>query len=651
MISKFVMNGVAVLQAFRKAAVWSFGLAVFLTILFGNTISDASERPNFLWLLSEDNSKHYMKLFDEHGAETPQIEALAGHGLIFTNAFSNSPVCSVARTTLITGCYAPRIGTQFHRKAVLVPLPEGLRMFPAYLRDSGYYTTNKQKKDYNAVEGKEVWDESSAKASWRNRKAGQPFFHMQSFGTTHESSLHFPEANIKNKPTETDPASVFIAPYHPDTPTVRYTYARYHDRIRQMDGQIGNVVGQLEADGLLEDTFVFYFGDHGGVLPGSKGYIYERGIHVPLVVRVPEKWKHLVDAKYGSRIHGFVSFKDFGPTLLHLAGVNVPRAMDGLPFLGKGISMAEVNSRDETFGYADRFDEKYDLVRTLRKGKFKYMRSYQPFNFDGLRNNYRYKMCAYREWLDLYRAGKLNAVQRQFFERRDPEALYDLDADPHETKNLAGDPAHSAVIKDLRERLTALVKNLPDLSLYPESYLVDHAFENPVAFGQKHKDEISRLVDIADLSLVPFSRAESGMAAALDSKNPWERYWGLIACSSHGKSAQTFVEKAKSLAASDPENLIRVRAAEFLGLTGAADPRPAILDVLSKSTCGVEAALILNTVVLLRDGMPGYEFEIQKGDIASENPKSGRNRTEYVARRLEYLNERSSPRGGRSRRR
>ena len=164
-----------------------------------------ADRPNFVWLISEDNSKHYLKLFDEHGAKTPEIERLAMDGLIFDNAFSNNPVCSVARTTLITGCYGPRIGTQYHRRSVLVPMPHGLRMFPAYLRDAGYYTTNKFKKDYNAVEGGGVWDESSRKATWQNRKTGQPFFHKQSFVTSHENSLHFSAANMKSQKTEADP--------------------------------------------------------------------------------------------------------------------------------------------------------------------------------------------------------------------------------------------------------------------------------------------------------------------------------------------------------------------------------------------------------------------------------------------------------------
>ncbi len=597
----------------------------------------AADKPNFVWLLSEDNSKHYMKLFDPNGARTPHIETMAQHGLAFAHAFSNSPVCSVARSTLITGCYAPRIGTQFHRKAVTVPMPQGLRMFPAYLREAGYYTTNNKKKDYNAIEGKGVWDESSGKATWRNRKPGQPFFHMQSFGTTHESSLHFPAATMATKRTTTDPASVAVAPYHPNTPLFRYTYARYHDRIRQMDGQIGKIIAQLQEDGLLEDTFVFYFGDHGGVLPGSKGYIYERGIHVPLVVRVPEKWKDLVDAPYGTRVQGFVSFIDFGPTLLHLAGVTVPDGMDGRPYLGKGITLADVNKRDETFAYADRFDEKYDLVRTLRKGRYKYMRSYQPFNFDGLWNNYRYRMAAYRQWLELYRAGKLNAVQRQFFERRAPEALYDIESNPHETKNLAADPAYASVLAQIRTRFTTYVKGLPDLSLYPESYLADKAFTDPVAFGQANNEAIGRLIDIADLSLLPFAKAAAGIDAALASSDPWQRYWGLIVCSSHGKAAAPFVQKATALAASDPELLVRTRAAEFLGCIGAADPRPTIMEVLRTSTSGIEAALVMNTIVLLKDGPPGYTFTIDPGAIASETSPARRHETEYVRRRLQYL--------------
>jgi arylsulfatase A-like enzyme len=619
----------------KQFALFAAGALVLACLTLRPAVTcEAADKPNFVFLISEDNSKHFMKLFDETGPATPNIEKLAEHGLIFDRAFSNAPVCSVARSTLVTSCYAPRIGTQFHRKERIVAMPDGLRMFPAYLRDAGYYTTNNKKEDYNAIKTPDVWNESSGKADWHQRKPGQPFFHQQSsYNITHESKLHFPTKTMATS-TETNPASVYLAPIHPDTPTFRYTYARYHDLVQQMDRQIGEMVAQLAKEGLLEDTFIFYFGDHGGVLPGSKGYIWERGLHVPMVVRVPENWKHLIDAKLGTRVKGFVNFVDMGPTLLHLAGLDVPEGVDGRPFLGDGVSLVEVNSRDETFGHADRFDEKYDLIRTLRKGDLKYMRSYQPFNFDGLQNDYRYKMLAYEEWRDLYEAGKLNEVQSQFFESRPAESLYDLESDPEETKNLAGDPEYADTLAEMRKRLADRVKSLPDLSMFPESYLVDEGFDNPVAFGQAHKAEIAELVDVADLSLVPFPDAKPGIEKALESRNPWKRYWGLIVCSSHGKAATSFVAKAKELAAEESELLVRVRAAEFLGLIGAADPRPTITDALLKSESPVEANLILNTAVLLQDGKPGYHFDLPRGKIVGDRADG---KVRYVSARLDYL--------------
>ena len=600
-------------------------------LLHGLTMLQAGQ-PNFVWLISEDNSKHFLKLYDEMGASTPRIAELAQEGLLFENAFSNAPVCSVARTTLITGCYGPRIGTQFHRKAVTVPLPAGVKMFPAWLREAGYYTSNNRKKDYNAVEGEGVWDESSNKASWRSRKPGQPFFHMQSFGVTHESSLHFSEQVMLDQRTTTLPDSVQLAPYHPDSPTFRYTYARYHDKIKAMDQQIGALVDQLAEDGLLDETFIFYFGDHGGVLPGGKGYAKERGLHVPLVVRVPERFRSKIDFRIGSRVDGFVSFVDFGPTLLHLAGLETPDSIDGIPFLGRGVSQLSLSRRDEAFGYADRFDEKYDLVRVLRKGRFSYVRSYQPFNFDGLQNNYRYKMLAYEDWRERFEQGLLNPVQRQFFEPQAPEALYDIENDPHEIENLAMYPEWAPKLLEMRGRLQRKLKQLPDLSFFPESHLAAAAFAKPVEFGASHQDQIAKLIDVADLSLQAFSSARPAIENALKSDDPWIRYWGLIACSSHHGKASGVSGLVTSLADTDPNGLVRVRAAEFLALIGARNPTATIRDVLSKCRSGIEASLILNTVVLLQDGEPGYEFFPDDIKMDAEVAKYP-----YVQRRLEYL--------------
>ena len=204
-----------------------------LLLLAGGAV--AAKRPNFVFLVSEDNSIHYLKLYG-YGATTPNIEALAKDGLTFNHAFSNSPVCSVARSTLATSLLAPRAGFQYHRKSAMANLPKGYHPWSAMLRKAGYYAANNSKTDYNFVNNmKELWDESSRNASWRKRAEGQPFFYMQSMGQSHESSLHFSQQVYENEKTKHDPAKVKLAPYHPDTPLFRYTHARYLDRIQTID--------------------------------------------------------------------------------------------------------------------------------------------------------------------------------------------------------------------------------------------------------------------------------------------------------------------------------------------------------------------------------------------------------------------------------
>lgn len=484
-------------------------------------------------------------------------------------------------------------------------MPAGLRMFPAYLRDAGYYTSNNSKKDYAAVEGPGVWDESSRKASWRNRPdAKQPFFHMESHGQSHEGSLHFNKTVFENEKTQTDPATVKLAPYHPDTPTFRYTHARYLDRMMEIDKIVGATVAKLEQDGVLEDTFVFYFGDHGGVLPRGKGHIYESGLHVPLVVRVPENFKHLVDGENGTREKGFVSFVDFGPTVLNLVGVDVPQQVDGQAFLGKNVSQKALNARDESFGHADRFDEKYDLIRSLRKGRFQYIRNFQPHLPDGLNNNYRYKSLAYQEWRELFKAGKLKGATRHFYDTKPVESLFDCEADPHQVNDLAADPKYGDVLTDLRQRLRTRLESLPDLSLYPESLLVDHALDNAVAFGRQHKKEIGALLDIADLQLLPFGKAEPKLRRALRSKNAMTRFWAANVCTAFGKEAVTLADQVRPLL-KDNTMTVRIRAAEFLGSISTINPQPVLTDIVNTTENAVEAVEALNAVVWFRDFFDG----------------------------------------------
>ena len=615
----------------RTVPVWSAFFAAILAVAPSFVErADAADRPNVVWIVSEDNSHHYLRHFFKDGAPAPNIEAMAAHGITFDHAFSNAPVCSVARSTLATGCLGPRIGTQFHRKHTIATLPNGLRMFSEVLRDAGYYTSNNSKTDYNATPSKEAWDESSRSASWRKRKSpDQPFFHMESHGQSHESSLHFSQQVFENEKTVTDPASVKLADYFPDTEKFRYTHARYHDKMGVIDGIIGNTIAKLKEDGLLEDTFVFYFGDHGGVLPRGKGYIYESGLHVPLVVRVPSKWKHLVDRKNGSRAQGFVSFIDFGPTVLNLASVKVPEQMDGVPFLGEGISASEVEARDESFGYADRFDEKYEFIRSLRKGKYQYIRYFQPFLPDGLQNNYRYRMLAFTEWRELFNARKLSGPQLQFFQGKPVEQLFDVEADPHEVNNLADDPAHAKVLKNLRARLAAQLRALPDLSFYPESKLVG-IMNDPVGFGQQHKTEIAQMADIHDLALLPFSEAKAKLAAALKSENVWLRYSAAMTCSAIGKDAVSLAEEV-ALLINDEALVVRMRATEFLGLTNKINPQPMLAEIVSRTSNPVEAGEALNSIVYFRDcHQPTYPI-----DASTLKPKT---KGDIVTRRIDYLN-------------
>ena len=605
-----------------KSTILSLVVVFFAEVIF------AKDKPNFVWIISEDNSIHYLNHFFPNGADTPNIKNMAANGVTFENAFSNAPVCSVARSTLITSCYAPRIGAQYHRRSMLAPMPEGLKMFPSYLRDKGYYTTNRSKTDYNLKQGKDVWDQSSRKAHWKNRKSGQPFFHKASYAISHESSLHFKESAIENQPTVNKSKDVILAPYHPNTKTFRYTQARYLDNIVRIDEVVGGIIEDLQKDGLLEDTFVFYFGDHGGVLPRSKGYAYETGLHVPLVVRIPKNFKHLVKYSNGYREQGFVEFVDFGPTLLNLVGIELPNGVDGFPFMGKGSK-----TRSFTFNYADRFDEKYDFVRWLRKGKFSYQRNYQPFNFDGIQNDYRYKQLAFTEWRNLYNGGRLNSIQSQFFRPRSPEALYDISNDPYETNNLAIDPKYQKTLSEMRDLLRSEMLRTNDLSFYPEPVMIEKAMSNPVNFGKEKSEKIKRMSEIADLQLLPISKIKEPLEKALNSKDPWIRYWACIVASSHIQIPEKMIDRIKIIARSDSESLVRTRAAEFLGIAKKDDPFPIIKQALKMAGSDIETNLILNTAVLLQDGGYGYNFEsLSMSDV---NHK-GR----YVEARIAYLSER-----------
>lgn len=603
-----------------------FGIPLLVA---GNSFNPPANPPNIVLLVSEDNSVHYMNHFREGGTRTPNIETLAEGGITFDRVFSNSPVCSVARTTVINGVYAPRTATHHHRRIESVNMPEGWEMFPFYLRQAGYYTVKNGKKDFNMVEG-DTWDKDGGQAHWSSRpNENTPFFYMEQTGNdTHEGQLHFDEQTFRNQPTKHNPDEVKVFPYLPDTDLIRYTHAWYLDRHLDMDHEVGKVLDELERDGLRGNTIVIYYGDHGGSLPRSKGYIYEAGLHVPMVVYIPKKYHHLSPFSPGSRVDGFVEFVDIGPTVLNLAGVGLPAHMDGQPFLGPDVTAVQVVGRDEAFSYADRFDEKYDMVRALRKGDYKYMRNYHAYYPDALRNRYRNIQLAYPHWQRLYEQGELNEIQSQFFEPRQPEALYNLASDPHETTNLAGDPNYAEILEDIRGRLRQRMRTMPDLGLFPESYLTEHAVQDPLSFGQKNTTRITQLLDVADLVLFSFDDVQAKIQAALESDDPWKQYWGLVACSVFGEQANAFKSYARTLASNEILP-VRIRAAELLGVLGGESPVPILYEVVKHANSQADVLLALNTMTYLRDYL-GYEVEPDQINPAVES--------EQIDWRLEHLN-------------
>ncbi|MEM6364450.1 MAG: sulfatase [Planctomycetota bacterium] len=609
--------------------------------------ADASPRPNIVWIMSEDNSKHYLRHFDARGVTTPAIESMASHGVTFDRAFSNAPVCSVARTTLITGCYGPRIGTQYHRRMAKAALPDGLQMFPAYLREAGYYTTNCSKEDYNATFDQAPWDASSRRASWQNRPSDDtPFFHVETFTDSHESRLHFKREFVADHVTTTSADTAAVPAYLPDTPLTHFTAAYYGDRMRVIDERVAGVLETLEKADQLENTFVFYFGDHGGVLPRSKGYAYESGLHVPLVVRLPDHYVDLVDRILGERTTGFVSFIDFAPTVLSLAGVSVPEAMDGRAFLGVTAKRDEVDARNTTFGHADRMDEKYDFVRTVREGDWKYIRCFEPFMPDAVQNNYRMKMLAYQQWDQLREAGELDETTIRFFEPRRAEMLFDLASDPDEVVDLSADPNQASRLQRMRRRLSDHLKATHDLSFFPEAVLTESAMPDAAAFGRQNAAAIDRYIDTVNQCVMKAQDAKPALMTSLNSGDPWQRYWSLIAVSSAVLEPTTRGQWATDISLVkllkrrmlDSEPLVAARAAEALALLKRQDPRPTLLSGLERAVSEPEVLAILNIMAFFdQRASPTYAINPSEIKLSIEvGPKS------EVQRRLDFFKQRAA---------
>jgi arylsulfatase A-like enzyme len=369
--------------------------------------------------------------------------------------------------------YPPAIGSHPMRSSTV--LPTGVRCFPAYLREAGYYTTNNSKTDYNFSAPKDTWDESSGKAHFKNRPEGKPFFAVFNFTVTHESQIRAGDkAYEKNTARLTpeqrhDPTKAVIPPYYPDTPIVRKDWARYHDNITAMDYQVADLLKELDEAGLADDTIVFFYSDHGRGLPRGKRWLYDSSVHVPLLVRYPEKLRP-PEWKAGTTNDELVAFVDLAPTVLSLAGIQVPKIMQGRPFLG---GQKPDEPRKHVYGCRDRMDERTDMSRSVRDKQFKYIRNYQWWKPYAQHLNYAEAMPTMQELRRLKAEGKLNQAQAAFMADRKPiEELYDLAKDPHEINNLAGNPAYQETLDRLRGQHEAWTDFILDTGYVPESLLI-----------------------------------------------------------------------------------------------------------------------------------------------------------------------------------
>ena len=515
-------------------------------------------RPNILWLSSEDHGPH-LGCYGDKYAHTPNLDAFAKRSLLYLNAISTAPVCAPARTTIICGMYAPSLGA--HHMRSQAARPDWLKFYPEFLREAGYYCTNNSKTDYNIEHNiRQIWDESSGKAHYRKRKKGQPFFAIFNQTCTHESRIRAREAKTRH-----DPATAPVPPYHPDVPVVRNNWAQYYDRLTQMDDWFGAHLRALEEEGLAEDTIVIFWADHGSGMPRGKRYAGWSGLHVPMIVHIPEKWKHLRPPEYkpGSSSDRLVGFVDLGATTLSLAGIKPAPFQQGKAFLGRYVT----EKPEYSFGFRGRMDERPDCSRTVIDGKYVYIRNFMPHLPHGQVLHYQMETQTTRLWRRLYREGKLNKVQSAFWEKKQPEELYNISKDPHETKNLAGDPAHRKQLLAMRDALYDNLAATFDVALLPEGMFHDAAREHGLTpadlIRKKGFYSVPEIRKAADLLLQPDLKAGQ-VTQMLKAKLPSQRYWAALACLYLGEHLTQTLSRELVQLLSDSSRSVQIAAAEAL---------------------------------------------------------------------------------------
>ena len=526
----------------------------------------AADRPNILWLSAEDINAH-MGCFGDDMAITPNIDQLAKEGVRYSNAFTAAGVCAPCRSTVITGMYHTTLGT--HHMRCKAKLPEHIRAFPGYLRKAGYYCTNNSKKDYQFSETKDTWDVSGGKGHWKNRKDDAPFFAVFNFTGCHESGIAS-ESKYKGVTKDLtpdqrqDPAKLTLPPYYPDTPGTREDWKRNYELITALDIWVGEHIAALKEAGLYDNTIVMFWSDHGVGLPRAKRWLYDSGTHIPFIARIPG------EENPGSVNDELISSVDFGPTVLNLAGVELPDHLQGRAFLGPDLSPP----RDYVYGARDRMDERYDIIRAVRDKRFRYIRNYEPFKPYYQYMNTPEKGATMRELRRVHAEGKLPAAAALFMADFKPaEELYDLQADPHEINNLADNPAHKATLEKMRAVHLKWVADTRDIGLLPESEITIREEKVGARYDILRQDGglelMTTLRDVANLA----SGDASGVPAlhkALSHDDAGVRYWAAIGLGNLAEFAGV-AKSALNAALADSAPSVRIAAARALCHMGELD--------------------------------------------------------------------------------
>jgi uncharacterized sulfatase len=609
----------------------------------------ANQQPNILWLTWEDIGPH-LHCFGDDYSTTPNFDRLAKRGCVYINTWASAPVCAPARTAIITGVSPTSTGAEHMRS--MTRMPAGWKMFPGYLREAGYYCTNNGKEDYNLEKPEGTWDVtqggnggapggySPTHGHWRNRKPGQPFFAVFNNMTTHESKIF---GSATNKNLIHDPAKARVPAFEPDIPEVRRDWAQYHDLLTAEDGQHEARMDELTADGLVDDTIIIVTSDHGCGMPRYKRFPYDSGLHVPMILVFPEKYRHLAPKDYlpGGKSDRLLNTMDLAPTMLSLAGVKPPDFHQGQAFAG----LYEAPPREYNFGFRGRMDERYDLMRSVRDKRYIYIRNYNPHKIYGQHVDYMWSLPSTPAWERLYKEGKLKAPQTHFWETKPPEELYDLQADPDEVNNLAASSHHKATLERLRKAHHEHELAVRDIGLLPEGEMHARAGKSaPYEMGQDPKRfPVERILAAADLA----SGMQPGVTARLETlmSDPDNavRYWGVMGALMRGKDEVTKLQGPLRKCLADDSPHVRIPAAEALGLYGTERDiqtvMPLLLELANSPRHGSYAAIhALNAIDSLAQKAPPWKAQILA--LPTVDPASPeRIRTEYTAKLLKRMGE------------